>query len=383
MAGRLTIAGSIAQKPHQAGHSWQFLQYLLGFRQLGWDVMFVDRLEDHLCRDPHGAPCVPGGSVNIRYLAALMDEFGLEEAWSLVLDGGRHAGAPRERVLAHVRESDFLLNVMGFLADDEILAAARRRVFLDTDPGFGQMWRELDLADVFAGHDAHVTVGERIGRADCAVPTCGLRWVTTPQPVVLAEWPALPALAGRGFTSVASWRGAYGPVDYRGRRYGLRVHEFRKFADLPRRSGADFELALDIHPDEQADLCLLGDGGWSLVDPAQVAPSPAAYRRYIQDSRAEFMVAKGMYVESRSGWFSERSICYLASGRPVLAQDTGLGELYPVGEGLLTFTTLDEAAAGVEDISARYRCHAEAARALAEERFDSDKVLTRLVEKIL
>ena len=380
MNGRLTIAGSIAQKPHQAGHSWQFLQYLLGFRRLGWDVLFVDRLEDELCRDAQGRACSPADSVGIGYLAEMMGRFGLP--WSVALDDGTHAGAPRDRVLDHVRDSDFLLNVMGFLADEEILAAARRRVFLDTDPGFGQMWRALDLADVFAGHDRHVTIGERIGREDCTIPGCGLDWITTPQPVVLEQWPAAPVPASHGFTTVARWRGAYGPVDYEGRRYGLRVHEFRKFADLPQASEGRFELALDIHPAETADLQLLGDRGWALVDPRVVGRSGAAYRGYIERSAAEFMVAKGMYVESRSGWFSERSICYLATGRPVLAQDTGLADLYPVGEGLLLFSTLDEAVAGVEAIRSDPARHGRAARALAEEHFDSDKVLGRLVERL-
>jgi hypothetical protein len=381
--GRITVAGSIAQKPHQAGHSWQFLQYLLGFRRLGWDVLFVDRLEDDLARDEHGRPCAPAASVNLRYLDALMREFELDGAWSAVLDGGRHAGLERDRVLEHIRDSDLLLNVMGFLADDELLGAARRRVFLDTDPGFGQMWRALGLADVFAGHDAHVTIGERIGRADCTIPTCGLDWITTPQPVLLDGWPVAP-LPPRDdvFTTVGRWRGAYGPVDFEGHRYGLRVHEFRRFAGLPRATGARFELALDIDAAETADLALLGDGGWRLVDPARAGGTPAGYRAFIEASSAEFMVAKGMYVDSASGWFSERSICYLASGRPVLAQDTGLGDLYPLGAGLLAFSTLDEAVAGVEAIRADPGRHARAARELAVEHFDSDKVLGRLLERI-
>lgn len=380
--GRLTIAGSIAQKPHQAGHSWQFLQYLLGFRRLGWDVLFVDRLEDALCRDERGRPCAPAASVNLGYLDALMDEFELDGAWSVVLDGGRHAGVARADVIEHVRDSELLLNVMGFLGDEELLGAARRRVFLDTDPGFGQMWCALGLADVFAGHDAHVTIGERIGRDGCTIPTCGRDWITTPQPVLLDGWPVAARPVRDVFTTVGRWRGAYGPVDYDGHRYGLRAHEFRRFAGLPRASGASFELALEIDPAETPDLALLEANGWALTDPAAVSASPAAYRAYIAGSAAEFMVAKGMYVDSASGWFSERSICYLASGRPVLAQDTGLAELYPLGEGLLAFATLDEAVAGVEAIRCDPGRHARAARAIAEEHFDSDKVLGRLLERL-
>jgi hypothetical protein len=370
MNGRIAIAGAVAQKPGCAGHTWQFLQYLLGFRRLGWDVLFLDTLGQ-------GAP-----AHGPDYLAAVMEEFGLGASWSLALPGGERRGLDRATVLERVRGADLLLNVMGFEADEEILGAARRRVFLDTDPGFGQMWRALELADVFAGHDAHVTIGERIGRADCTVPTCGLRWITTRQPVVLDRWPVLPPARGGSFTSVASWRGAYGPIDFQGHRYGLRAHQFRRFAELPRRVDGAFELAVDLHPAETADRELLDAGGWRLVSPSAVASTPALYRRYLQRSAGEVTIAKGMYVDSRSGWFSERSICYLASGRPVLAQDTGLGDLYPLGEGLLTFDTLDGAVAGAEELRAHPGRHAAAARALAEELFDSDKVLTRLLEQL-
>jgi hypothetical protein len=373
MSGRIAICGAVAQKAFQAGHTWQYLQYLLGFRRLGWDVLFIDRLAGEV------AP----GDPRVDYLSTVMRQAGLADAWTIGLDRGLSAGVPRHEVLRRVRDADLLLNVMGFCADEEILGTARRRVFLDTDPGFGQMWRELGLADVFAGHDAYVTIGERIGAPDCSIPTCGLPWITTPQPVVLDAWPAARPPARPGcFTSIASWRGAYGPVEYRGHRYGLRVHQFRRFATLPRLTGAPFELALDIHPAEVADISLLNDGGWTLLDPARVASTPRSYQDYVRASWAELMVAKGMYVDTRSGWFSERSICYLASGRPVLAQDTGLGDRYPLGEGLLAFGTLEEAVAGVEALRASPREHATAARALAEEYFDSDKVLARLLERL-
>src|SRR5262249_46291961 len=171
-------------------------------------------------------------------------------------------------------------------------------------------------------HHAHVTIGERIGAPDCVLPTCGLDWITTAQPIVLSLWPAAANGFSR-FTSVASWRGAYGPIDYQGTTYGLRVHEFRKFVALPGRTGLPFEIALDIDPKETKDVERLHAEGWRLADPIAAAGSPDAYRRYVQGSGAEFMVAKHMYVATRSGWLSDRSLCYLASGRPVLAQDTG------------------------------------------------------------
>jgi hypothetical protein len=197
---------------------------------------------------------------------------------------------------------------------------------------------------------------------------------------VLADWPE--TAGGHAFTTVATWRGPWGPLDYKGRRYGSRVHEFRKFATLPARAGAVCEIALDIHEDEIADLRLLRRGGWKLVDPLATAASPAAYRGYVQRSRAEICVAKNMYVDTQSGWVSDRSVCYLASGKPVLAQDTGFSETLPTGDGLIAFSTLDEAVAGVEEIEARYEHHSTAARRLAEEYFDSDLVLAQLLEQV-
>jgi len=374
MKGRIAVAGAIAQKPGSAGHAWQFLQYLLGFRRLGYEVLFLDRLDG---ADPARE------AAGVAWLAGVLGDVGLGDAWSLDLGEGRCAGVDRRAALAFVADADILLNVMGYLTDEALLGAARRRVFLDTDPGFGQMWRALGLADVFAGHDVHVTIGEHIGSPGCTVPDNGLNWITTPQPVILDGWPVCPPGDGARFTSIASWRGAYGPIEYEGHTYGLRVHQFRRFAELPRRAGGGtFELALDIHPADDADRARLSDGGWTIVAPAAVASTPDGYRRYIQGSDAEIMVAKGIYVDSASGWLSERSLCYLASGRPVLAQETGFSDLYPTGEGLLAFSTMDEAIAGVEAIRAAPARHAAAARALAEEHFDSDRVLTRLLDRV-
>ena len=382
---RIAVAGSLAQKPRQGGHTWQFLNYLLGLRRLGWDVLFLDRLESGMCFDPTGEPCDVDDSINLRYFREVMGRFGLGECFSLDYDrGARSIGRSRREVLDFLRTSAALVNVMGFLVDEEFLAAAPLRVFLDTDPGFGQMWCDLGQADLFRGHDRHVTIAENIGGGECLIPTCGIDWITWRQPIVLEHWPAQPPSPppGARFTSIGSWRGPYAPVEHRGRTYGLRVHEFRKFITLPRLTGADFEVALDIHAAESRDLAMLGDHGWALADPTAVACDPWVYRGYVTGSAAEFMATKGMYVDTRSGWFSERSICYLASGRPVIAQDTGLAGLYPLGSGLLAFSTVDEAAAAVAEVRADYARHSRAARDFAVEYFDSDKVLPRLLAAV-
>ncbi len=380
--GTIAIAGSVAQKPRQAGHTWQFLQYLLGFRRLGWDVLLLDRLEPAMCVDREGRPVACERSENLRYLVETMADFGLQDAYSVQLDAGRTVGLPRDAVLERLRSSAVLLNVMGFLDDEELLAAAPLRAFVDTDPGFGQMWRDLGWADLFGGHDVHLTIAERIGEPDCAIPTCGIDWVRFHQPVVLDCWPAHDDGAGGAFTSIGSWRGPYDPIDHGGIRYGLRAHEFRRFADVPRRASGTFEVALDIDPVETSDLERLAAGGWRVVDPRPVGRTPATYRDYVRGSRGEFLVAKGMYVATRSGWFSERSICYLAAGRPVIAQDTGLDGLYPLGRGLLAYSTPEEAVACVEEVTADYARHSRAARELAAEHFDSDRVLPDLLDKV-
>jgi hypothetical protein len=275
-----------------------------------------------------------------------------------------------------------VLNVMGFLAPGA-LETEGPWVFIDIDPGYPQMWRELGLADVLAGHDRFVTLGANVGRPQCAIPDCGVEWIATPPPVALDAWtPAWAGGPGRAYTTVATWRNAYGTVSFGGETYGSRVHEFRRFVELPRLVDADFELALDIDAAETRDLAALEANGWRLVDPRRVAGTPRAYRDYIRGSRAEICVAQQMYVATRSGWLSDRSVCYLASGKPVLAQDTGLRDRYPVGEGLLAFSTLDELAAGVEEIERDYERHSRAARALAEDCFDARKVLARLLERL-
>jgi hypothetical protein len=363
----IVIAAALAQRPGVGGHTWFALQYLLGFRALGWEVLLVDRLDD-----PR-----PG---DVEALARELDRFGLGDAWSVLLPGGRTAGRSRAEVERRLCECDLLLDVMGYLDDPELRDLAPARVFLDIDPGFGQMWRALGLADVLAGHDRFVSVGLNVGRATCSVPDCGVRWTTTLPPVALDHWPAAPG--GKTFTTIASWRGPFGPVEYEGRTYGLRVHQFRRFMELPRRTGADFELALAIDPAETPDLDRLRENGWRLADPARVAGDTVAYRRHIRRSGAELTVAKGMYVDTRSGWFSDRSACYLAAGKPVVAQDTGFAEHLPCGEGLLAFSTPDEAADAVARVTRDRARHARAARALAEEHLDARRVLPRLIDEL-
>lgn len=366
----ILIGVALAHRHGYGGHAWALLQYVLGFRELGFDVTVVDRLEPGMTGD-HGKA--------IAYLERLLAGEGVAYA-VLDADGALQSGLERDELLARARRARLLLNVMGFVRDPDLLASARRRVFLDIDPGFPQVWRELGLADVFDGHDDFVTVGRNIGRPGCGVPTCGLRWLTIPHPVVLERCPVVSG--GTSFTTVGSWRGPYARIEYDGQSLGLRVHAFRSFMELPQRVAAPFAVALEIDPADGDDLALLREHGWHLVDPTTVASDPDAYLRFVQGSYAELTIAKEMYVKLRSGWLGDRTVCYLASGKPALVQDTGLADLYPLGAGLLTFSTLDEAAEGAARILAGHEAHAAAARELAETHFDSRRVLPRLLEEL-
>jgi hypothetical protein len=379
--GRIIVAGGVAQRYRRAGHVWVFLQYLLGLRRLGWDVLFLDRLERDMCTDAAGHPCAPRYSVQLAYFARCMDRFGLTDAWALLCEGEGYLGRSRDSVIDHALSSVFLLNFMGYWTDEEVLSAPERRVFVDLDPGFGQMWHQLGLVDLFTGHDAFVTVGTGIGSAGCTIPACGVEWIPTLPPVVLEEWPRVVD-PGDGFTTVATWRGDSGSLEFEGHTYGLRAHAFRELLSLPSRTGQQFRVALDIHPNERADLARLSESAWTIQDPLTVAGGPDAYRGFIAGSRAELMVAKALYTETRSGWISDRSACYLASGRPVLASDTGFEAALPSGEGLLSFADLEGAVVGVAQIDADWERHARAARELAEAYLDSDRVLARLLDEM-
>jgi hypothetical protein len=254
------------------------------------------------------------------------------------------------------------------------------RIYVDLDPAFTQLWFEAEGIDPgFDRHDRFVTVGAALGTPACSVPTCGRTWITTPQPIVLDYWPIAENLTHEAATTIGHWRG-YGSIVHDGVHYGQRAHSMRQFLGLAQQTGREYLLALAIDPGELADLEAFDSHGWDLIDPDTVAGTPDDYRAFVQGSWAEFGVAKLGYVVSRCGWFSDRSICYLASGRPVVAQDTGFPSWLPTGDGLFAYSTTDEAAAAFDEIERDYAHHRHAARELAETVFASDRVLTELLE---
>lgn len=369
----------IGAVPEQGGATWAVLQYLLGFARLGHEVCFVEAVDRDMVQ-PGGAAL--DRSVNARYCGQVMREHRLDRSWSLVLHGTRETAGLSYESLARIgREASVLFDISGTLADEELFAQVPIRVYLDLDPAFTQLWDAQGIDMRLDGHTHFVTVGQSIGRADCRMPTGGRNWSTTWPPVVLAEWPVGARISQDAFTTVANWR-AYGSIEHDGVHYGQKVHSLRRYMTVPTRTEQRFLLALGIDDAETADLAALRANGWQLTDPAQVAGSPATYRRFIRDSKAELGVAKDGYVRSRSGWFSDRSVCYLAAGRPVLAQGTGFEQHLPTGAGLLSFDSAEDILTGIEAINANYNQHADAARHLAEHHFDSDKVLRRLLNEV-
>jgi hypothetical protein len=368
----LLFSGMIAGTPGHGGATWAVLQYLLGFRRLGFDVRFIEPVAD-----------LRGAHDNVSYCRNVMERFGFDDAWALLdQTTGDSVGMSRAELERVASAADLLVNVSGMLADDDLLERVDSRVYLDLDPAFVQFWHAIDGIDMrFDAHTHFVTVGANIGRPGSPIPGCGRDWVSTLPPVVLEEWPFADTLDARFLTTIANWRG-YGSIEVEGRHYGQKAHSWRALFELPGRVAPPIQVALAIHPDEVDDLAALRANGWDMVDPTTVADTPESYRRFVQQSWAELCIAKSGYVVSRSGWLSDRSACYLASGRPVIAQDTGLGERVPTGEGLLTFTDTDSAARAVSTVATDYGHHRAAARALAEEHLDADVVLPSLLARV-
>jgi hypothetical protein len=377
---RVIVSGMIAGDPGQGGAAWAVLQYVLGLKKLGHEVYLIEPLSPNAVR-PTG-----GGfrdSKNATYFQNVVRDFGLEGSASLVLEGTTEtAGLVFAELRKIARSAIALFNVSGMLRREDLAGSIPLRVYLDLDPAFNQLWHATQDLDMrFGFHHCFVTVGKAIGQPECPIPTCGVQWITTFQPIVLGYWPPGNGILYDGLTTVANWRG-YGSVQHDGVFYGQKAHALRLFMDLPTRTSEKFILALAIHPDERRDLDALAGNGWQLLDPSQVADTPRKYGEFIRASKAEFGIAKSGYVTARCGWFSDRSACYLASGRPVIAQETGFSGYLPCGEGLFSFRTPDDVLRAIEAVNADYARHAQAARVLATQYFESGRVLSRLLKMV-
>ena len=366
---RVLVSGMVAGVPGQGGASWAVLQWVLGLRQLGHDVVLVEPV----------ASVEPAAEA---YFVALAERFELGGAAALVGPARQTVGISYVELERFARRADVVINVAGMLTDPALLQPVPVRVYLDLDPAFTQLWQAVEGIDMRLGDHSHfVTVGLNLGQPDCPVPTCGVEWIPTLPPVVLDQWPVAGRLTVDGFTTVGNWRG-YGSVRQGGVLHGQKAHSWRSFFELASRTAEALVPALSIHPDEGKDIAALDEHGWTVVAPADVAATPDAYRAFVQGSKAELGVAKSGYVLSRSGWFSDRSACYLASGRPVVAQDTGFSIHLPCGAGLFGFATTDEAVEAIDLVSRDYEDQRRRARRIAEEHLDSAVVLPRLLGRV-
>jgi len=362
----------VAGDPHQGGATWAVLQYLASLRSLGHDVMLVEPLASGT------DPGADGDIVSYFRSLPLLDD----RAALLVQGTDETVGLPFAEISEFAASADLLLNISGMLRDERLLGAIPIRAFLDLDPGFNQVWQMTGEDMGFESHTHHVTVGMALGSDSCPIPTCGVEWIHTLPPVALDLWPAAGTPPDdAAFTTVGNWR-SYGSIYHDGLHYGQRAHSLRELIELPTVSDGRFQLALGIHRDEEGDLAALRSNDWELLDPLLVAGTPHAYQGFIRGSKAELSIAKSGYVASRSGWFSDRSACYLASGRPVVAQDTGFGDFLPTGEGLLTFRDTEEAAGAIAMVESDLDRHALAARSIAEDYLNGRKVLPSLIERL-
>jgi hypothetical protein len=378
----LVVLGMMGRAPF-GGQTWLYLNWLRGLSRLGHDVYYAE--DDTVWPyDPQAETVTDDCGYAVRHVARSMEAIGLADRWAFRLADrdGACWGMSEVQLRELYRNCDALLNIVGAtdLREDQLRAPLR--VYVETDPVGSQLrLAEGDphTREAFANHHVIATYGENYGAPDCSVPLDGRTYVFTRQPVDLELWPMAFQAQARRFTTIGNYRQEGADVEWQGSTYRWsKHHEWEKFMELPGRTSQAFEMAL-MHS-RASDRKRLRAAGWTLVPSLEMSLDVfGAYPGYIRASRAEFTVAKDQNVRLRSGWFSERDACYLASGKPVVTQDTGFSNVIPTGEGLFGVDDLQGAIDAVEQINADYRHHCEAARAIAGEYFDAVRVAEHLL----
>jgi hypothetical protein len=389
---RIIVSGLVALCP-VGGFAWDNLQYVIGLAQLGHDVWYH---EDTWSWPYH--PFERRFTSDSTYSARFIQEFfrshapDLAERWHYRHLHETSFGMDQSAFDEVARSADLFLNVSGACFIPDRLASSCVKVFLDTDPGYNQIvfserfpWSEnVDRwCTSVEAHDRHFTYAENIHGADCIIPKLGFDWKTTRMPLVREVWEPLAAVQppqAAAWSTVMTWSAFKGKLVYQGIDYQSKGRQFEELIDLPRRTSVPLKVAVG---GIDAPVERLARHGWQVVDAPSVTVTPGQYKSYIAMSRGEVSPAKHVYVALRSGWFSTRSACYLGAGRPVVVEETGFSSALPVGEGIMPFTTVDEAGAAIQEVEANYARHTQGARAIAREYFDSDKLLTRLIEEAM
>jgi hypothetical protein len=381
---KAVVGGMIACFP-VGGVAWDYGQYALGLEKLGFDVYYLEDsgLETY---DPRTGLYSGDPSYGVTFLEDSLTQLSpsLGRRWHFRAATGETYGMTAEEVHGVIASADVFVNVSGgCLLRDEYLACPRK-VLIDTDPGWNHfvIFPRLDERSAAGGrgfreHDYFFTYAERIGKPGCSLPSLGVEWHPTRPPVVSDRWSAEPP--GARWTTVMSWDNYLKPVEHGGRSYGSKGPEFARVENLPSLVDVELEVATGgVRPPVERWRSL----GWSPADSQAISTTLDVYRSYVAGSRGEFSVAKNIYVDTGSGWFSCRSACYLAAGRPVVLQDTGFSDVIPEGKGLLAFRTLDEAVRAIETVEDDYEGHCGAARQVALDYLDSERVLADLLARI-
>lgn len=377
---RIIFATSIATPPYSPGRVLHRMGYIQGLQRLGHEVILVEQLKSDQCVNPHGHVVDYESSENRRLFIKLVKDYRLEgRACQFVKESQQTTGLSRGALLQTSAEADLLINWSGHLDDEALMGRVARRAYMDQDPVYTQLWHHqykcrLNLEQ----HDVFLSAGINIGRSHSAIPDCGVKWHPVLPPLLLEDqWSSAEPSDGN-FTTIATLQ-PFGDVEYQGTWYRSKYHEFQRYATLPQYVAQNFEVRLNWFEQVCEDTPFLRENGWRLSDAGKLT-TDNSYRDFISQSRAEIGIAQHAYVKGRSGWFSDRSAHYLASGKPVLMQSTGFERRLPTGQGLITFRDMDEAIAGVEIINRDYHRQCRAAREFAAEYLDYRKALPRMLD---
>jgi len=382
---RIIYAGYLIRCP-LGGYAWQVLHYLAGLRALGFDVYFYeDTRHVEEAFDPERGLSDVAYEYGCGFASRFFARFGFADRWVFHdVRRDRFAGLDRDATETLFREARILVNAGGVHRFTPEQRRGKSNVFIDMDPGFTQLrlaGGDAKLAELVREHDRLFTYGENIGTERCAIPAGPFDWRPTRQPVALEHWPVACPGGDDAFTTIGRWDSGGRDVEVEGQLYTWRKRtEWQKLMRLPSESGARFEIAMDVH--DALDRAQLTANGWQVRDPVELSRDPDRYRAFIGGSAGEITTAKDVNIRLRSGWFSDRSACYLASGRPVVTQDTAFADVLPTGAGLFSFRTLADAAAAIAAIRAEPDHHSRAARRIAEEHFAAERVLSALVAEL-
>lgn len=379
--GKIIVFGILFWYP-LAGVTYQFLHYLLGLRRLGYEAYYIED-SGRWIYDPRLNDLSPDATGNLAAVVPTLEAHGFADRWAFraKYPDGKCYGMTNSQIDALYRDADAFLNVTGAQEIREEHRAVKRRIYVESDPFPMQVKTALGdpgTVQTLAAHDTLFSFGENLGASDCEVPVEKFRWLPTRQPVAMDLWNG-PVTGGDTYNTITTWHNKGKNLDWRGETwYWTKDREFEKFLDLPRRRHAHFELAATV--DEKVKT-LLQEHGWRQRSSLDISRDIDGYRNYIQQSRGEFTVARDQYVRPSTGWFSDRSACYLAAGRPVITQETGFSKFLPSGKGLFGFKTMEDILKAVDAIESDYAGNCRAAREIAAEFFAAEKVVGSLMER--